>query len=264
MAEFPALPLQTEKFLADTRHLTTQQVGAYMLMLMMAWRQEDNSLPNDDEYLARITGLGKKTWEKNKGTLLEFWKLKVNNRWSQKKLDDVKFFVQQKRKQNSQAGIASALKRKETASTDVIITLQHGASINPTYNSHSNSSKEVSKKVSVEREDAREDEKPPGKPPPNPPDFEIKNFDDAFAGCCLLLGVKALSRADQELLASWYDRGDFVSHIVPLMKEKTAKFMQKNGGKAPKSLAYFAKAVDETMPTHQIISGLAMQFAAPP
>ena len=53
MAEFPALPLFTDALLGDTTHLDATEFGAYLLMLIVAWRSPDCALPDDDRYLAR-------------------------------------------------------------------------------------------------------------------------------------------------------------------------------------------------------------------
>lgn len=119
MAEFPALPLFTDAYLADTRHLTTIQHGAYLLMLMTAWRSGDCTLPNDDVYLARICGMDKRTWAANKATLLQFWCDGGNAKLFQKRLKDERKYVEQKRNKNSEAGRASALKRLNRGSTSV-------------------------------------------------------------------------------------------------------------------------------------------------
>lgn len=68
-----AIPLFADAYLADTMHLTTEEHGAYLLLLMAAWRAEDCSLPNDDRKLARITGLSPRKWKTIKPTLIEFW-----------------------------------------------------------------------------------------------------------------------------------------------------------------------------------------------
>lgn len=119
MAEFPALPLLTDAYLADTRHLTTVQHGAYLLMLIVAWRSPDCSLPNDDTYLARITGLDRRTWMRNKDTMLAFWRLTEQQKWVQGRLLDERNYVEQVRSKNAQAGRASALKRKNRGPTSV-------------------------------------------------------------------------------------------------------------------------------------------------
>lgn len=119
MAEFPALPLFTDAYLADTIHLTAAQHGAYMLMLMAAWRTKDCALPNDDEFLARVTRMDKRTWLANKTIVLGFWTVGEDAKLRQGRLYDERKFVEAKRDRNSQAGKASALKRQGRGSTDV-------------------------------------------------------------------------------------------------------------------------------------------------
>jgi uncharacterized protein YdaU (DUF1376 family) len=53
MAEFPALPLFTDAFLADTDHLTDAEAGLYLRLLMTMWRAPECRLPNDDGWLSR-------------------------------------------------------------------------------------------------------------------------------------------------------------------------------------------------------------------
>lgn len=68
-----AMPVFGDAYLADTTHLTTEEHGAYFLLLLAAWRQDDCSLPMDDRKLARITGLSAKKWKSVRDTVLEFW-----------------------------------------------------------------------------------------------------------------------------------------------------------------------------------------------
>jgi uncharacterized protein YdaU (DUF1376 family) len=128
MAEFPALPLFTDAYMADTRHLTTIQHGAYLLMLMTAWRMPDCSLPNDDLFLSRICCLDKRTWKANKHIILSFWILNSSNKWEQGRLKDERNYVVQLRNKNAAAGRASALKRLNRYST----TVQPNVNQNPT------------------------------------------------------------------------------------------------------------------------------------
>src|SRR5262252_8436929 len=53
MAEFPALPLWTDAYLADTRHLNDTEHGRYLMLLMLMWRTPLCRLPNDDAWLGR-------------------------------------------------------------------------------------------------------------------------------------------------------------------------------------------------------------------
>lgn len=66
-----AIPLFADAYLADTMHLSTEEHGAYLLLLMAAWRQDDCSLPNDDRKLARIAGLSVRKWSSAR-TSIEF------------------------------------------------------------------------------------------------------------------------------------------------------------------------------------------------
>jgi uncharacterized protein YdaU (DUF1376 family) len=128
MAEFPALPLFTDAYLADTIHLTAAQHGAYILLLMAAWRLPDCALPNDDKFLAKIARMDKRTWEANKAVVLSFWTLGPDAKLRQGRLLDERKFAEQRRDRQSQAGQASALKRKERGSK----TLTSGSNQNPT------------------------------------------------------------------------------------------------------------------------------------
>lgn len=92
MSEFPSLPLFTDAYLADTRHLSAQEHGAYLLLLMMAWRQPDCRLPNDDETLARWASVDVRTWKRIKPKVMAFWTL-AEDQWSQSRLSKERKFV---------------------------------------------------------------------------------------------------------------------------------------------------------------------------
>lgn len=90
-----AIPLFADAYLADTTHLTTEEHGAYLLLLMAAWRQEDCDLPDDDRKLARIAGLSRQKWAAVRGTILEFWTAE-NGRIYQPRLRRERVWVAQK------------------------------------------------------------------------------------------------------------------------------------------------------------------------
>lgn len=56
VADFPALPLWTDAYLADTTHLSHAEHGRYLLMLIHLWRTPYKKFPNDDAWLARKFG----------------------------------------------------------------------------------------------------------------------------------------------------------------------------------------------------------------
>lgn len=87
MAEFPYMPLWTDAYLGDTRHLTTEEHGAYLLLLMEAWRRPSCSLPDSDQLLARLSGLTPAKWKRAKPIIMGFWKIDGRSReWVQKRL----------------------------------------------------------------------------------------------------------------------------------------------------------------------------------
>lgn len=68
----PFMQLYVADYLGDTRHLTTEQHGAYLLLLMTMWRS-DGVLPDDDRKLARIAGCTVSRWSKIKDDVLAFF-----------------------------------------------------------------------------------------------------------------------------------------------------------------------------------------------
>ena len=118
MAEFPALPLWTDAYLGDTLHLSTTEHGAYLLLLMVSWRTREKSLPDDDRLLARYTKLSRRQWERIRPVMAEFFTIE-NGRWTQGRLLDEYAAVRRQQQQRSDAGQASALKRKERNATAV-------------------------------------------------------------------------------------------------------------------------------------------------
>ncbi len=116
MAEFPAIPLWTDALIGDTFHLTPAQFGAYLRLLIAAWRAPDCSLPNDDVRLGRIIG-DVKNWHRLRPVVMEFWTLGDDDRYRQKRLLREREWVSRTAAQRAAAGRSSALKRKELGST---------------------------------------------------------------------------------------------------------------------------------------------------
>lgn len=79
------IPLFPDAYLRDTTHLTTEEHGAYFLLMMAAWGSDGCSLPNDEKRLAALVGLPLARWRKIAPTILEFWS-HDKGRISQKRL----------------------------------------------------------------------------------------------------------------------------------------------------------------------------------
>lgn len=66
------MPLYVADYITDTRHLSTIEHGAYLLLLMQAWT-DGGKLPADPERLRRIAGLQPKEWKAAWPVLREFF-----------------------------------------------------------------------------------------------------------------------------------------------------------------------------------------------
>lgn len=79
------MPLVIGDYLKDTTRLTTEQHGAYLLLIMSYW--VDGPPINDDEELASITGLDRKSWSKNRAKIERFFRIE-NGHWRHKRIDE--------------------------------------------------------------------------------------------------------------------------------------------------------------------------------
>jgi uncharacterized protein YdaU (DUF1376 family) len=61
MSRFPYLPMYVGDYLKKTRHLTTEQHGAYLLILFDLW-EHGGSIPFDHNLLARVANITPKRW----------------------------------------------------------------------------------------------------------------------------------------------------------------------------------------------------------
>ena len=114
MADYPYLPLWTDAYLGDTYHLLRDEHGAYLLLLMAAWRRPECNLPDDDDLLARWCKSDRRTWKRLRKTVLEtFWRQREDGTWEQRKLTNVRAILHAKSEQARAAADAKHLKYKE-------------------------------------------------------------------------------------------------------------------------------------------------------
>lgn len=78
------MQLYVSDYLGDTQHLSTEQHGAYLLLLFAMWNA-GGSLPSDGVKLARICRLGLKRWQTISGDVLGFFEIK-NGKITQKRM----------------------------------------------------------------------------------------------------------------------------------------------------------------------------------
>ncbi len=89
------IPLFPDSYHKDTTHLTTEEHGAYLLLMMAAWGSDDCSIPDNHARLAALVKLPLQRWRRIADTVLEFWTLE-NGRWHQKRLRKEWYYVQAK------------------------------------------------------------------------------------------------------------------------------------------------------------------------
>lgn len=105
------MPMYVADYLADTSHLSTEEHGAYLLLMMHAW-QTGGALPDDDDRLRRITRLDARAWRRSGAVLRAFFRY-VDGELRHPRVDEELTRAQALIAQRSTAGIASAAKRKE-------------------------------------------------------------------------------------------------------------------------------------------------------
>lgn len=102
----PYMQLYVADYLGDTRHLTTEQHGAYLLLLMTMWRS-DGVLSDDPAKLARIAGLTVARWNKISADVLAFF-TPCDGGFTQGRLVAELTIADEKSEKRSQAGKAGA------------------------------------------------------------------------------------------------------------------------------------------------------------
>jgi uncharacterized protein YdaU (DUF1376 family) len=93
------MPLYIADYLADTQHLTRDEHGAYLLLMMAYWRT-GTALPDDDKRLAAICKASPKEWKELRPTLAEFFTV-GDGVWHQKRIEEeyakaMAFYAKQK------------------------------------------------------------------------------------------------------------------------------------------------------------------------
>ena len=78
MSATPWMPFYPADYLADTRRLTTEQHGAYLLLLMDSG--SSGALPDDDDVLARVAGLDAERWAQVRQVIARYFQI-ADGKW---------------------------------------------------------------------------------------------------------------------------------------------------------------------------------------
>jgi uncharacterized protein YdaU (DUF1376 family) len=104
MSQAPAMPVFTDALIGDTTHLSTEEFGAYCLILFATWRNSGMAFPDDDRRMARICRVSEARWmSKLRSALAGFFDLS-NKTWRQKRLEKEWNFVAEKVRTNRENG----------------------------------------------------------------------------------------------------------------------------------------------------------------
>lgn len=123
MAEFPSLPIFTDSLLADTAHLSHEEFGAYMRLLIMIWRSPECRIPVADAWLMRKLQADDKQFNELFRPLLSEYLQSDGGWYTQKRLS--KEFDRARRISDKNRGNANSLwnKRKSTQSGNAPIPI---------------------------------------------------------------------------------------------------------------------------------------------
>ena len=112
MAELPILPLRTDALIADTTHMSAEEMGVYVRLLIAMWRHGAR-LPDTALELARIGGVSLRRWNKISERVLRPM-TSSGGLISQKRLTTTWLEVQKMREKKS----AASLKRWKKSHAD--------------------------------------------------------------------------------------------------------------------------------------------------
>ena len=103
MAELPILPLKTDALIADTSHMSAEEFGVYVRLLIAMWRHGAR-LPDTPLELARIGGISLRRWNQISERVLRPMTV-GNGILQQKRLTSVWLEVQNMRQKKATASL---------------------------------------------------------------------------------------------------------------------------------------------------------------
>lgn len=86
MSKAPIWPVATDALIADTTHLSTEEFGAYVLLMIAQWRSNGAPLPADESRLSRMARLSQRAWERARPVLVELFEVDADG-WRQKRVE---------------------------------------------------------------------------------------------------------------------------------------------------------------------------------
>jgi uncharacterized protein YdaU (DUF1376 family) len=172
------MQLYVADYLADTAHLTTEEHGAYLLLLFSYWQ---TGKPLRSDRLASVSRLSNERWTDVEQTLREFFHVSKGV-WTHFRVEADLEKVESKSKKNSSAGKASAKARalakqelEEGDSTNV------GTNVEQTYQRNVNHTDTDTDTDTEQKQGQKPSSKKPAKPKNPKPAFQLPEWINAQA-----------------------------------------------------------------------------------
>lgn len=109
------MPLYVGDYLADTMHLTAEQHGMYLLLIMAYWRH-GGPLPDDPSYLASIAKASEQQWQQHANRIAEFFVV-GGGKWTHKRIEAELLASRERRANRAKSAKAGASARWHANST---------------------------------------------------------------------------------------------------------------------------------------------------
>ena len=122
------MPLYVADYLSATSRLTTEQHGAYLLLLMDYWK--NGPPPDNDGVLAQITRLSPSAWS-NARTMLEAFFQVESGQWSHHRVDEELAKANHNKEVNRRRGVAGAAAKYGKKDAPTMLEASLGDSTSP-------------------------------------------------------------------------------------------------------------------------------------
>ena len=108
MSATPWMPLYVADYIADTRRLTTEQHGAYLLLLLDSW--VSGALPDDDAVLSRVAGLDAERWAQVRPVIAGYFQI-ADGQWTHARIEREREHAQAHAQASSERAKKAAVSR---------------------------------------------------------------------------------------------------------------------------------------------------------
>jgi len=264
------MPLYIGDYLSDTLHLSTEEHGAYLLLIMHYWRM-GGQVKHNKALLQNITGLT----AKKLANVVSFFEVR-DGMLKHKRIDaELERAIENKEKNKSRT--RKARQTQQSQQQDVVCNNSTESSVTVGVTGSVTSSPSPS---SSPLPSPLPTTLPLPLPlPPLPPlpassfvhrsfldsvpaGMNLNDFQKLYDVMCSLLKVKKIERRDQMEIANWCERYDIRGFAFPLIEQCLKGYRAKNNGASPASLVYFTRMLEDksSLTTGRTVRNLASQL----